>query len=455
MLVRIDMKGSSSPSRLNQGAAPGEWRLGPLPPGISVLAIAGGIGLLTGTAAWLLKTMIKYMSLVLIDRFHINEVNYGLLVIPLVGIVLAIAFQKWVARRRLDHGVDRVEKMVKEGKVDIPAVFGWGPLIASTFTLGFGGSAGAEGPIATSGAAIGSYAGRRLGLSPRLMAVMIACGAGAGIAGIFKAPVGGMLFTLEVLKMELGVVPVLALVFACLISGMTSYGLTGFTLDVPLTQVQHFHPELAGWVILTGVACGVYSLYYRYVCARVRALFSRIGRPWLTGVVSGAILSVLVFLFPALYGEGYDTMAKVIDGNLGALTAYSLFEGHGLSLGFTTLLCAGIALAKPAACTASNSGGGVAGDFAPTLFAGTMAGMCFAGVMTLLGVDGIYAPNLALSAMAAVMAGVIKAPLMAIFIVVEMTGYFGMMFPVMLAAAFSYVTVLTGEYLIGKLRRQG
>lgn len=171
---------------------------------------------------------------------------------------------------------------------------------------------------------------------------------------------------------------------------------------------------------------------------------------WLKGLCSGGILSVVLFVFPALYGEGYTTMASIIDGDVDALIRYSLFNRTGITpgLGTAVIVCLGVALFKPVACVSTNSGGGVAGDFAPTLFAGCMVGLFFAGGLNEWAGLGLPANNFAVSAMAAVMAGVIKAPLMAIFIVIEMTGYFGITFPAMIAAGFSYSTVLIGRQLL-------
>ena len=403
-----------------------------------------------GIIACLLKHAVSIISMALVSHFRPDHLNWSLLVIPVAGIMLVVAFQKFVARRKLGHGLDQIEDMIKTGNYNIPKVFAWGPLFAAPLTLGFGGSAGAEGPIASSGSTIGSLVARKLNLPVRLMRILIACGAGAGIAGIFKAPVAGVLFTVEVMGMELATVPLVALVIACLISGMTCYALTGFTLDVPLKHVQMFDPSMSWWIILLGIFCGLYSLYYTYVGTLLRNLFRSIPDMWLKGLCSGGILSVVLFVFPALYGEGYTTMASIIDGDVDALIRYSLFNRTGITpgLGTAVIVCLGVALFKPVACVSTNSGGGVAGDFAPTLFAGCMVGLFFAGGLNEWAGLGLPANNFAVSAMAAVMAGVIKAPLMAIFIVIEMTGYFGMTFPAMIAAGFSYSTVLIGRQLL-------
>ena len=431
-----------------------EWRLWRLPHSISIFAVAGVIGLTTGVVAFLLKECIRWVSTLVTSHFNPDGPNYWLLLIPVVGIMLAVAFQRLVVKQDLQHGVDQFTDDLHKRRLDISPKFTYGPLLASIFTLGFGGSAGAEGPIATSGAAMGSIIGQKFKLPPRLLMILIGCGAGAGIAGIFKSPLGGVMFTLEVLGMSMGAVAVIALFIACLVSGMTAYGLSGFTTDVPLVNVQHFDPHLTLWVIALGVFCGVYTLWYDYIGAKLKALFLKIKSRWWRGLLSGGILAVLVFLFPALYGEGYDTMAKLIDGNLDALVQDGFFNKGGIEPGMLTLLLVsgGIAMVKSLAATATNSGGGVAGEFAPTLFAGCMVGLFFAWGLNMTLDAHILASNFGLIAMAAVMAGVIRAPLMAIFIVIEMTGYFNMMFPVAIAAGVSYGTVLLARHMMRPAR---
>lgn len=419
-----------------------EWRLGSLPPSVSLYVLATMVGLIAGTGAFILKSTIKWMSMMLIPHFNPHGGNWALLIIPLVGIVLTVVFQRFGLKKNISHGLDKIENMVKQGHYNISPTFTYGPIMASTLTLGFGGSAGAEGPIASAGAAAASQLGRWVGLPPRLMMIIIGCGAGAGIAGIFKAPVGGIMFTLEVMGMSLTTVSVLALTIACVVGGMTSYGLTGFTLDVPLTHPQYFDPHMSGWVIVLGVLCGLYSLYYSKLNVWMQKLFGYARSPWIKALLSGSILSVLVFVFPSLYGEGYDTMAKLIDGNFAVMTDYSFWHIHGLPPLMTIILvCGGVAAVKSLACTASNSGGGVAGDFAPTLFAGCMAGFFFGGLINECFGLSLPLGNCALIAMAGTMSGIIKAPLMAMFIVVEMTGYYGMMFPVAICSVVSYSTV--------------
>lgn len=442
---KSDTGGQSNGNSKPEGMPPDpnqEWHLGSLPPGVSLMVLAALVGLLAGLSAFLLKEIIKWLSLLFVSHFHEHGVNYGFLVIPLAGILLTVVFQRYFLKKNIEHGLDKIGDMVRRGQYNIPSTYTYGPVLASTMTLGFGGSAGAEGPIATTGAALASQLGRWVGLPPRLMMIMIGCGAGAGIAGIFKAPVGGMMFTLEVMGMELSTIAVIALTIACVMGGMTSYGLTGFTLDVPLTHPQYFDPHISGWVIVIGALCGLYSIYYSKLNLVMQRLFAICRSPWVKALVSGGILSILIFVFPSLYGEGYQTMAHLIDGEMTAITDYSFWHMHGHpSMTTILIVCGGIAAVKSIACTSTNSGGGVAGDFAPTLFAGCLAGFFFGGLLNDCFDLSLPLGNCALIAMAGTMSGVIRAPLMAMFIVVEMTGYYGMMFPVAIGSVVSYATV--------------
>ena len=435
---------TESPNKTPAGAySEPQWQLGSLPPSVSLYVLATLVGLITGGCAFLLKSVIKWLSILVVNHFNVAGVNWALLVVPLIGIILTVALQRYGFRRNIEHGLDKIDAMVKQKQYYIPATYTYGPIMASTLTLGLGGPAIAEGPIASTGAALASQLGRWVGLPPRLMMIIIGCGAGAGIAGIFKAPVGGMMFTLEVMGMSMTTVSMIALTIACVIGGMTSYGLTGFTLDVPLAHPQYFDPHMSGWIIVLGVLCGFYSIYYHKMSGWTGLLLGKIRSPWLKALIAGSILSILVFLFPSLYGEGYSTMANLIDGDLHAMTDFSLWHHMQWDSTIWTaiIMCGAVAAVKGIACTATNSGGGVAGDFAPTLFAGCMAGYFLAGMLNhLFGID-LPLGNCALIAMAGTMSGIIRAPLMSMFIVVEMTGYYGMMFPVAVCSVVSYATV--------------
>lgn len=428
------------------------WNFYAVPQPYSLFIIAAILGACAGLGAFILKAMIGWAVMEVQSRAHEIQFHYIIFLLPVIGILLTVAFQKYVVKRNIEHGTEHIHEHLIKRNYNISPDMMIYPLVASTLTLGFGGSAGSEGPIATTGAAMGSNIGRWFKMPPELVSILIACGACAGISGIFKAPIGGVLFALEVLKAELTTISVVALVIAGLVAGLTAFALSGFTLDVPLTHPQYFDPAMSGWVLLLGVFCGLYSIYYLQIGSWLKKLFVLIKSVWARALVSGSIVGVSLLIFPALYGEGYGVMAKLIDGHFEPVVNGSLvYSGEFPSLLTVALVCGGIALLKSAACYSSNSGGGVAGDFAPTLFAGCMAGFFFAGILNSFCGTSIPPENFALIGMGGAMSGIIKAPLMSLFIVIEATGYYGMLFPVALCSLASYTISLIVPHYFSKL----
>ncbi len=398
------------------------------------------IGVLTGGCAWLLKLMISAVSHLLIGNGG-NGADWLLLVLPLTGILLVVAYQHFILRRNIEHGVEQVQQHLRDGRFRLGNKMVYAPLIASTLTLGFGGSAGSEGPIATTGSAIGSGVGRFFGMTHAQLRVMIGIGAGAGIAGIFKAPIGGALFTIEVLMLEMTTLPVITLIISCIASSMTAYALSSCTYDINVAHQVIFDTSIIPWVFVLGVLCGIYSVYYSWIMKHLSRFFEKISNIWFRAIFSGIILSVCVFLFPSLYGEGYNTLTQLLNGDKTVLTAESLFYALHSDPTIVILLLAGLLAAKPAAACSSNSGGGVAGDFAPTLFAGGMFGFLFAlAANTWFGAE-LTTAGFAYIGMAGVMAGAIRAPLMAMFLTAEMCDGYQFLLPLLIAVTISYCIV--------------
>lgn len=418
-----------------------EWRQGFLSDVPFMFLLALFIGLITGTMAFLLKRAIAGVSHGLTAGFHYIGVDYTLLFIPVAGIVATGIFMRYILHRNIEHGVRHMINSFNHRIYSLGSYLIYSPFIASTITLGFGGSAGSEGPIATTGGAIGSNIAKACRLSPRLMMIMAGCGAGAGIAGIFKAPIGGMLFTLEILQLPLSTISVLALLVGCLTSALTAYILSGCTIDLAFSPAVGFEISILPWALLLGIFCGCYSLYYTHIMNRVEALLNRMKSPWIKNLVAGITISVLIFLFPALYGEGYDIVGKILNGHADDIIDGTFFSTAIPGMWTLTIVAGLILLAKCFATSATNSGGGVAGDFAPTLFAGSIAGLFFAVIINnLFGID-IPVGTLALLGMAGVMAGAIRAPLMAIFLTVEMTASYQFLLPVVITAVVSFIIV--------------
>ena len=406
---------------------------------VSISILAFIIGVLAGTGAFLLKRMVSFVSGMLTQFIHPGGFNLLLLVFPVVGILLTGIYTRYILRRDIEHGVDKMMKAIADRHYNLPGSSVISPLIASTLTLGFGGSAGSEGPIAYAGASIGSNVARLCRMSPHHTKILLGCGAAAGIAGIFKAPVGGAMFALEVLALDFTTASVLAVMVAVIAAGLTTFALTGYTIDLAFPSMATFEPHLLLSVVILGVLCGVYSIWYTFVADKMELFLGKIRNPWVKNIVSGGIISALVFVFPALYGEGYSVMGEVLGGNYSVLTNYGPFAHCGKEM--LPVLLLGIVAVKSMAATATNSGGGVAGDFAPTLLAGCMLGLMYAlAAQYWLGID-LESGNLAYYGMAGAMAGIIQAPIMAIFIVLEMSGGYTLLLPIAVVATISFLTV--------------
>lgn len=398
--------------------------------------VASVIGVACGAAAALLKLLIKLVGTEVANLCSLHVFNWPLLASPLAGIMLTIAICHFFFKYSPANGTAKLLKHLKSGEVDLRPSLVYSPVVTSSVTLGFGGSAGGEGPIALAGAALGSNIGRMMGLRPDMVRVMFGCGAAAGIAGIFKAPLGGALYSLEVLRMEFSNPAIMAIIVAVIIAALTAYALSGFTFDIAMDQSIPFDPTWIPWIIALGVFCGIYSLYYKYFLDVTARLLGRMKNIWVKGLAGGCVLSIAVWLCPSLYGEGYTAIGHVINGNLSDILHLSIWEGQ---LGIDTLiLVSGLTLLlKTFACATTNYSGGVAGQFAPTLFAGCMAGLFFALMANSLFSAEVNVAHFAFFGMAGVMAGVIRAPLMAIFLTCEMSGSFGYIMAVSICVAFS------------------
>ena len=421
---------------------PLQWLQHRLPQAWFMVVLAVLVGLFSGIGAHLLKVFVKWISRWLTHGIDMTGPNWILIVLPVIGIVLAGIYQRYVLHRRIEHGTEQLKRDLSKKNYWLSPELLYAPITATSVTLGFGGSAGSEGPIAYTGAAIGSNVARACGLPPRLMMIMIGCGAGAGIAGIFKSPIGGMLFTLEVMRIELTSFAVMALLVTCIVAALTAYMLSGGTPDVTFIPAEQFDMNIVPAVLLLGLFCGLYGYYYSATAKYTRLFLERLTNPWIQNLTSGLMLGVLVFLFPVLYGEGYGVLGDVINNSHPNLVNSGLFYG---AMGHPWLIVAvvsGILLCKGIAATLTNSGGGVAGDFAPTLFAGCMAGFLFASVGNHLFGLHLCTQTFALIGMAATMSAIIKAPLMAIFITAEMTWNYEFFLPLVLASVVAYFTVL-------------
>ena len=409
-----------------------------------VIILAFLTGLLGGFAALLLKLLIHLISSTLQTHIEMTGANYMYLVYPFIGIILATMYVKFFVRDNISHGVTRVLYSISQNKSRLKPHNMYSSVIASAMTIGFGGSVGAEGPIVATGASIGSNLGQLFKMTPRILMILVGCGAAAGIAGIFKAPIAGVLFTIEVLMLDLTTVSVMPLLISSVTAATLAYIFTGYDLEFFFVQSEPFVTQRIPFVIALGVACGLVSLYFTRVMNMMENFFKkRLTTQWKRSLIGGVILAGLIFLFPPLYGEGYSAINELLGGAPSSIVGNSLFSSDGGNNWFILLFIGCIILFKALATSATNGGGGVGGTFAPSLYVGCMTGFFFAFLINILmpGGDPLSVKNFALMGMAGVMSGVMHAPLMAIFLTAEMTGGYDLFLPLLIVSAISYGTI--------------
>ncbi len=414
------------------------WQATHIPENVVIIVLAALIGAITGTATFLLKSAIAWLGHIFTDDMNPFTANIRFLFIPFAGILLSSIFQRYIIKEDLAHGTALIRRHLVNGQYRLAPNLIYNSLLGCTMTIGFGGSAGAESPSAFSGAAIGSNIGRVFHVSRPWMRLLLGIGAGAGIAGIFKAPLGGVMFTLEVLGMELGTIPVLALVIACLFASAAAFAWSGFTFDVTILNPTSFDASLIPMALLLGVVCGIYSVYYNLTKVRTGKFFQSVSNPWARNIIAGTSLGLLIFFLPSLFGEGYGVVSRIVSGDSHHLLEYGPFSADASRETVLLIGVAAILLVKGILVAATNSGGGIAGDFAPTLFAGCLAGFLFGSVSNHLFGTSLPVAHFSLIGMAAVMAGTVQAPLMAIFITAEMSDSLRFMPMFICAAGVSY-----------------
>lgn len=417
------------------------WREAHISERIFVLILSFIIGILTALAAFALKQLIGTIQHLLMPA--IRQANVWYLILPPIGVLLTAGVVKLFIRDDISHGVTKVLGAMSQRKSRIKPHNTWSSLLASSITIGFGGSVGAESPIVMTGAAIGSNTGRLFKLEQRQLMLLVGCGAAGAIAGIFKAPIAGLVFVVEVLLLDLTLSSVLPLLISSVTSATMAYLLTGQQAMFSFYQSDPFTAERIPYVILLGIACGFTSLYFSKVMFALESWLKRRSNFLKRYGISMLILSVAIFLFPPLFGEGYNTLSDLMAGQYSSVTDNSIFDSFGSNYWviFTFLLCT--MLVKVFASVATNSGGGCGGLFAPSLFVGGLCGFVFAYALNFFPFIEIYLPqkNFVLMGMAGVMAGVMHAPLTGTFLIAELTGGYNLLLPLMLVAICSYGTI--------------
>ncbi|MCH5241729.1 MAG: chloride channel protein [Muribaculaceae bacterium] len=400
------------------------------------------VGIICGFAAQLLKYLINIIAHALTSHFSATTVNWLNLVYPVVGIFIVTIFLKYIVKENISHGVTKVLYAISRRKSRLKKKNMYASLIASSITIGFGGSVGAEGPIVFTGAAIGSNIGKAFRMSPRILMLLVGCGAAAGIAGIFRAPIAGMLFTLEVLMIDLTGATVMPLLISSITGATVAYVLEGYNAEFFFSQSEPFLIRNIPYTLLLGIFCGLVSLYFTKVMFMMETMFGKLKNQALRIIIGGVIMAGLIFIIPPLYGEGYEAINQLLEGDYSKIVEGTFFYFDREHVWLIAGFIAAIVLTKAFATSATNGAGGVGGTFAPSLFVGAMCGFLFAFVFNILfDGAGISNKNFTLLGMAGVMSGVMHAPLMAIFLTAEMTGGYDLFLPLLIVSTLSYMTI--------------
>ena len=410
-----------------------------------MLVLAFVVGVLTALAGLLLKWLIHEIEYVLTHHFSITGANWLYLLYPVIGILITGLFVRYVVRDDIGHGITKILYAIARKKSSIKAHNTWSSVVASGITIGFGGSVGAEAPIVLTGSAIGSNLGRLFGLDAKRVMLLVGCGAAGAVSGIFKAPIAGLVFTLEVLMFDFTLGSLLPLLVSCVTAAAVTFFVSGTDNLFEFHLTSGFAIERLPAYISLGIFCGFISLYFTRVMNWLEDQFRRLGGPWRRFLVAAPILSVLIFLFPSLYGEGYDMIRLLLNGR-GAEDWNQVMEGSFFygAPHLLLLYLAGIIIFKVFATTATNSGGGCGGTFAPSLFLGAVSGFLFACLWNMVFV-AVPENNFSLLGMAGLMSGVMHAPLTGIFLIAELTGGYGLLLPLMVVATTAYLTIIIFE----------
>lgn len=408
------------------------------------LILAFVIGLFASVAGYVLHSMIKEIQHLLTAGFDRTTFNWLYLLFPIMGIYLTSLFIKYVVKDNISHGITRVLYAISTKQSRLKGHNCWSSVVASSITIGFGGSVGAEAPIVLTGSAIGSNLAKLFKMDARTAMLLVGCGATAAISGIFKAPIAGLVFTLEVLMLDLTMASLLPILIASVTATCFSYIFVGSESLFSYHMDSAWDIQRVPPYIILGVFCGIVGLYFMRTMTACENIFANMKRhPYLKLALGGLTLSVLIFFFPSLYGEGYNMVNIFLDGKTVAdweqVMNGSMFYGHSNLLVVYVGL---VVFTKVFATSATNGAGGCGGTFAPALFIGGFSGFFFARIWNIYQL-GVYAPekNFALMGMAGVMAGVMQAPLTGIFLIAELTAGYQLFIPLMIVCICAYLTI--------------
>jgi CIC family chloride channel protein len=403
------------------------------------------VGLLSALAAAFLKYSIHYLHKIVTEGITVGSGRYFYLAFPLAGMFLTLLFVKYVIKDNIGHGISRILLAISRKKGILKTHNTWSSIVASTLTIGFGGSVGAEAPIVLTGSSIGSALGRFFRLNSKNITLLIGCGAAGAISGIFKAPVAGIVFTLEILMLDLTISSIVPLLISSVTAATVAYFLMGDKVLLTFNIAGAFNIENIPWYLILGIISGLISLYFSKMTLFLEAGYNKIGNSYLRLVLGGIVLGGLIYLFPPLYGEGYDTIMSLLQGNSDLILTNSVFSQFSGSFFIIILFMFGLVMLKVIASSSTNGAGGVGGIFAPVLFIGGINGFMVAGLLKkFINID-LPDNRFVLVGMAGMMAGVMHAPLTAIFLIAEITGGYNLLIPLIITSTAAYITTRSFE----------
>ena len=405
-----------------------------------LMLLAVVVGVLAGLGTWLFEVLLYTIKGGLTRWFPVDSAHFLFLVYPAVGIILATLFVRYVVRDNISEGVTRVLYAMSRRDSRIARHNCWTSIVGGATTIGFGGSVGPEAPIVLTGAAIGSNVGRLARLNYKYTTLLLCCGAGAALAAIFKAPITGVVFVLEILMLDITAGSVIPLLIASITATTMAFMLRGFdpVLAVTLAPEDAFHLWQIPLYILLGGMCGLMAWYFTSMNARVGAWFKRFDRQYKKWIAGGVVLGVLIFVFPPLYGEGYEGFTSLMHGRAYELFDNSLFYRFRDIDWVVILFVVATMFFKVIAMASTNAAGGVGGTFAPSLFVGAFTGATLALICNFAFDWQVPVVSFTLVGMAGVMAGVMNAPLTSIFLIAELSNGYGLFIPLMITACISF-----------------
>lgn len=415
------------------------WRLRHLRQHQFVLILSVLVGIGSGLAAVALKNTLYYTNYFLTNGFSYHGIYYLYLAFPVVGIILTLLFLKFVVRDNISHGVSKVLYAISKNSSNIRPHNAFSSLVACTLTLGFGGSVGPEAPVVLSGSAIGSNLARIFRLDYKTRTMLIGCGAAGAIAGIFEAPIAGAVFVLEILMMDLTIATIIPLLIATVTASLLSFFLMGNEVLFSFTLNNPFLLKHIPFYLLLGIFTGLVSVFFIRGSISIETLMKKI--PVVPRVtLAGLVLAVSIFIYPSLFGEGYTVLKSVINGHGEVIGSSAFFgalkENHWSFL----VIIFSLIVMKVLAMAVTQGSGGIGGTFAPSIFVGAVCGFFFASFLNQLFGFNISLSNFSLVGMAGVMAGVMHAPLTAIFLIAEITGGYQLLTPLIIVSAIAYLT---------------